>query len=406
MPYTYPKELGEHHVNEVCPEVVGFHAWNPGLTSNSPSRSTMMSSHASQHLVISGAELPYTISGVETEYAKYTTSDRVEHDSTVFQVIDRYPKGVSENSLKFNPEKLVIVVDEETGRYDVVIIPYFKSYHQYFGYQNKLSSQLDTLRPGDRLSKDSVLGDTPANIGQFHTMTTNLNCMLASADVVAEDSVLISEEALEKLKYRVYERRSASVGMRKFPVNRGSANEYKAFIDIGDYTDDDGAIMFLREYAEGLSPVTMSRSSTRNVNYAFDEAIYARQGSRGRIVDIRVIGNADTVSALPPQMAVQFEKYRQAYIRHCEELLVCERRIQQESLKRYGTDKPLLTDKLHSLFVKARAVTDHRRQNMDKPLQFIMNKNPLDEYYVEFIIEYELKPTIGGKLASMNGDPT
>lgn len=404
IPYAYPNGLAPHQINEIMPETVGFHAWNPFLTSNSPSRSTMMSSHMSQCLVISGAELPYTLSGVETEYAKYTTSDRVPFNATVVQVIDRYPRGAGENSLGFNPETLVIVVDEQTGVYDVISVPYYKSYHQYFGYRNKLSDELATLRPGSRLGQDEVLGDTPGNVGGFHTVTTNLNCMLASADVVAEDSVLISQEALEKFKYNVYERRSASVGMRKFPVNIGRIGEYKCFPEIGDYTEEDGSIMFLRDYVEGLAPVMMSRSSTRNVNYIFDEAIYARQGHRGRIVDIKVIGNADTVSALPPEMAVQFERYRQAYIRFNEELLACERRIQQESLKKFGTEQPELSARLHSMLVTARAICDHKRNHQDKPLQGIMNKNPLDEFYIEFVVEYELTPTKGGKVTSINGD--
>lgn len=405
IPYAYPPELAPHQINEVCPETVGFHARNPCLVGNSPSRSTMMSSHMSQCLVIDGVELPWTLSGVETEYAKYTTSDRVPFDAVVFQVIDRYPAGVGENALGFNPETLVIVVDEQNGVYDVISVPYYKSYHQYFGYRNKRSDEMATLRPGSRLGKDDVLGDTPGNVGGFHSVTVNVNCMLASADVVAEDSVLMSQEIIdEKFTYRVYERRQASVGMRKFPVNIGAIDEYKCFPDIGEYTTTAGDIMHLRDYIPGLAPVMMSRSSTRNINHAFDEAIYARQGHRGRIVDIRVIGNADTISALPPQMAVQFEKYRQAYIRFNEELLACERRIQIESEKRFGKPKPDLSDRLHSMLVTARAVTDNKRNHQDKPLQGIMNKNPLDEYYIEFVVEYELKPTVGGKVTSINGD--
>ena len=215
------KILGSHQENEISPEVIGFHAWNPFVTSNSPSRSTMMSSHASQHLVISGAELPYVLSGVEVEYSKSTTSERVPFDARVFQALDRYPKTIAGGSLPFNPETTVIIVNDETGLYDVINVPYYKSYHQYFGYRNKLSDQLKNITPGMKLAEDTILGDTPANIGGFHTMTTNLNCMLGSADIVAEDAILLNEDALDKLKYHVYERRTASVGSKKFPVNIG-----------------------------------------------------------------------------------------------------------------------------------------------------------------------------------------
>ncbi len=399
------RELGEHQINEMTPEVLGFHATNSFITNNSPSRNTMYSSHASQHLVISGAEIPLVLAATEVEYSKYTTSERVPFDARVFQAIDRYPKGIGSGSLGFNPETVVILVDDETGLYDVVSVPYYKSYHQYFGYRNKLSDQLKNISPGMKLAKDTTLGDTPGNIGGFHTMTTNLNCMLASTDVVAEDAILVNEEALEKLKYHVYERRSASVGVKKFPVNIGGDGSYKAFYDIGEYTDDDGALMYLREYVDGLSPVTMSRSSTKVINYAFDEPIYARQGHHGRIVDIKVIGNADTISALPPQMAEQFEKYRQAYIRFNEELLLCERRIYKEAFSKFGTNTPNFSPALKSMLVHARGICDHKRRAVnEKPLQGIMNKEPLDEYYIEFVVEYELKPTLGAKLTGQNGD--
>lgn len=399
------RELGEHQINQLRPEVVGFHAWNPFLSNNSPSRSTMMSSHVSQHLVIDGAELPYVLSGVEVEYSKYTTSDRVPFDARVFQTIDRYPRGIGKGSLGFNPETLIIIVDDETGLYDVVSVPYYKSYHQYFGYRNKHSDQLKNISIGAKLARDTVLGDTPGNIGGFHTFTTNLNCMLASADIVAEDAVLINEDALPKLGYKVYERRSASIGVKKFPVNIGTDENYKGFYDIGEYTEDDGALMWLREYTPGLSPVMMSRSSTKQISYAFDEPVYARQGQRGRIVDIKVIGNADTISALPVQMSEQLEKYRQAYIRFNEELLECERRIGREAYTKFGTNTPNFSKQLKAMLVHARAVCDHKRRlHTEKPLQGIMNKEPLDEYHVEMVIEYELLPTMGAKITGTSGD--
>ena len=164
--------------------------------------------------------------------------------------------------------------------------------------------------------------------------------------------------------------------------------------------------MFLRDYSEGLYPVIMSRSATKNINYAFDEPIYARQGHRGRIVDIKVIGNADTISALPLQMTEQFEKYRQAYIRFNEELLECERRIHREAYTKFGTNAPKFSPALKSMLVHARAICDHKRRPAnEKPLQGIMNKEPLDEYYIEFVVEYELLPTKGAKLTSISGDP-
>lgn len=405
MPFAYPKELAHFQVNELRPEFVGLHARNPGLANNSPSRSTMFSSHESQHLVAENMDIPITLSGTEVEYSKYTTSSRIPFDARVVQVIEKYPRGVSENNLKFNPETIVIIEDVETGEYDYVTIPYHVSYHQYFGYKNQIKDTVKNISPGAFLAKDTVLADTPGNIGKFYTSTTNLNVALIAEAGVAEDGIIICEDVLPRLKFKVYERRTVSLGSRKFPVKiSGGPDEYKCFVDIGDYTDESGALMFLREYAEGISPVLMSKSATQKVDYTFDEPIYARQGFRGKVVDVEVIGNTEMIKCLPPQMAEQFEKYRKAGVLYYEELLRCENKIFRECKSRYNTDRPKLSGRLHRLLVRARALTNHDRGIHKKPVQLLNKKNPLDEYQVTFVVEYEITPDIGFKGTSLSGD--
>lgn len=400
---NFPTELFPYQVNELRPEVLGIHATNPGVSENSPSRSTMYSSHVSQHLVTDGSQIPLLITGTEVEYSKYTTSDRIPFDARVVQVIDRYPRGMTENSLQFNPEKLVVICNDATGLYDVVPVKHYQSLHQYFGYKNKLSDKLDTITSNSRLAKDTVLGDTPANVGDFYTQTVNLNCMLGTPDLVAEDSVIVCEDILHKFTYRVYERRTVSVGAKRFPVafipmENGTL---KSFYDIGDEVPADGALMWTREYIEGLAPVTMSKSFIKKIDYIFDTPTYARQGAKGKVVDIRVIGNTDMIAGLPPELGAQFNKYRQAYRRYCERLLECERRIFAESRKKFGTDRPKFSGRLITMLTDARAFTDNDPR---MALQLLMNKHPIDEFMIEFVVEYELTPTIGGKMTGIFGD--
>lgn len=403
MPFDYPKELLPHQINELRPEVVGYHAFNPGVASNSPSRSTMSSSHTSQHLVVDGTQIPLVLSATEVEYSKYTTSERVPFDARVVAVLDRYPQGIGRDSLNFNPETLVLIADDSRGYYDVISVPYVKSYHQHFGYRNKISDEMESIRPGSLLRADSVLADTPANIGRFYTQSVNVNTVLLSADVVAEDSVLISEEILESFVYRTFERRSASVGSKKFFVNIGNGDNYKCFYDIGEKVPPDAALMFLRDFTEGLSPALMSRRACREVNYTFDEPVYARQGLEGRVVDVIVTGNSHLSANLPEEMTVQLEKYRKAYIDFNQRLLDAEKKIYVDSTKRFGT-KPKLSPDLHRRLVSARGICDENNRKQEKPLQGLLNKNPLDEYRVELVVEYEVTPTNGGKLSSFSGD--
>ena len=397
-------ELPPHLINELRPEFVGVHALNPGLASNSPSRSTMMSSHISQHLVTEHMDIPLTVAGPEVEYSKYTTASRIPCDCTVFDTVDRYPRGMSENSLKFNPETLVFYCDENTGEYNYLVVPYHVSYHQYFGYKNVKSDAISRLTPGSFLKEGTVLADTPGNVGEFYTATTNLNVMLASDAGVAEDGIIVAREALPKLAYKIYEKRTASVGLKKFPVNIGGPDEYRCFPDIGEEVPISGELMYLREYVPGLAPVMMSRRATREVDYTFDEIVYARQGSVGKVVDIQVMGNADTIRALPTEMTAQFEKYRQAGIRFNKAILELEKRMIKDSRQRFGTEYPKINSNLQRLLVDARALTNHDEARMGKSLQLLMNRNVLDEYQIEFTIEYTVIPDIGYKLTSLSGD--
>lgn len=364
----------------------------------------MFTSHWSQRLTTRHMDIPLTLGGPEVEYSKYTTSSRIPCNARIIRVMERYPRIGTGATLGFNPEHLVFFCDEETGEYDFVSVPYHVSLHQYFGYQNVHTDIMNQLRPGALVAKDTVLADTPANIGGFYTSTTNLNVMLASEAGVAEDGVIICEDVLPKLAFDVFETRTFSVGTRKFPLNIGGDGEYKCIPDIGEELPESGAIAWLREYIPGLAAVTMSKRACREIDYTFDEPIYARQGTRGKVVDVKVTGNADTISALPKEMTVQLERYRQALISHYREILDTERAMVRESAQRYGTKYPKITGNLQRLLVEARAMSNHNRDKQNRSLQLLQNRNPLDEYQVTMVIQYTVIPDIGYKLTSTSGD--
>lgn len=401
-----PRKLHPHQINELRPEFVGVHALNPGLASNSASRSTMTSSHLSQHIVHTGLELPSTIAGPEVRYKEHTIAARVQEDCVVIATVDRYPRSAAAGGMKINPDRFVIVQNSEDHTLDVLVLSHFTSMHQYFGYRNVWTDDGRYLPPGTFLAKDTVLTDTPANKGDFYTFTRNMNVALISEAGVAEDGVVICEDVLPLMSYFIYERRTATVGSRKFPVSMGKTadGENKWFPEIGDITSETGEIMRLREHIEGLSPVQLSRRAVETVDYTFDEALYGRQQS-GRVVDVLVIGNTDGPKVLPPAMSGQFERYRTAFVRFNEELLKLEARLIRENIARGGDGRLKIAPDLHRMLVDARAYTNHaRQQHGGMNLQLLQNKNPVDEYQISFVIEYEIIPDIGAKVTGISGD--
>lgn len=402
--------------NELRPEVVSVHAINSFVAHNSPSRSVMMSGHISQHVVIQGSEPQRTQSGMADELGLYTMAVKMPANGRIIQAIARYPQGVGEGSLQFNPETLIIYENDDTKEIDYFVVPYHASYHQFFGYRNEMKEAMNHLVPNTEVAKGTVFADTPAN-KDFHNYTfgRNINVALMSVPGVSEDGIIVSEDVLKHYRFFVYETRTAEVGSKNFPLNLlGGNKEYKIFPDIGEFTRDDGILLMTREYDPDLAPVDMSTSDVQNIDYTFDTALYAREGngttkdgkfvSNGRVVDIKVVSNNDNNRNLPPAMSGQLEKYAKALRRYYQDLLDVETRLTYERKRKFGEAKLKISERLQNLLVEARSIINYQPEKMKGPLNLIYRRAPLDEYSITFVVEYEITPDIGFKLTGVNGD--
>lgn len=401
------------YINELRPELVGIHAINFGIAHNSPSRSQMTGSHLSQKLVIQGSEPSRTQTGAEQEFGKSTFAVKMPANGRIIQVIERYPRGVSEGSLNFNPETLVIFEHEDTKQIDCFTIPYHSSYHQFFGYKNEMKDGISKLVPHAYISKGTVFCDTPANKNGNYTFGINLNTALMSVPGVAEDGIIIARDVLPKLRFNIYETRTADFGSKSYPrFIYGNM----PFPDIGEYVRSDGLLMAFRTYDEDLAPVEMGINDIHNVDYTFDRCLYAREEQvyvdeqgvshtkRGRIVDIKVIANNEVSRKLPKQIAAPFEKYAKAYRQYYLNLLALEQRLSYERKKKFGDGTLNISPMLQGLLVEARAITNHQSRDLKGTLGLIHRRAPLDEYSIQFTIEYEITPNIGFKLSGLDGD--
>ena len=406
--------MSSTYVNELRPELVGVHSFNFGIAHNSPSRSQMMGSHLSQKLVIQGSEPARTQTGAEHEFGKSTFAVKMPANGRIIQVIERYPRGVSEGSLNFNPETLVVFEHEDTKQIDCFTIPYHTSYHQFFGYKNEMKDGLSKLVPHAYIPKGVVFCDTPAN-KDFHNYTygVNLNTALMSVPGVSEDGIIIARDVLPKLRFNIYETRTADFGSKTHP--RFIYGDMP-FPGIGEEVRPDGLLMAFRTYDEDLAPVEMGINDIHNVDYTFDRCLYAREEQvyadekgvqhikRGRIVDIKIIANNEVSRKLPKQIAAPFEKYAKAYRQYWLNLLALEQRLSYERKKKFGDATLNISPMLQSLLVEARAITNHQSRDLKGTLNLIHRRAPLDEYSITFTIEYEITPNIGFKLTARNGD--
>lgn len=391
--------------NEHRTEFAGVHSLNPFVTFDSSNRSVMMASHFSQRLVVCGATEKRIQTGVEQEFAKHTFSVKMPANGRILKMIDRYPRRMDVNSIPMNPETVVIYEDADTQEIGMVSIPRYNSFHQYFGFEYKMKPAVNKLMVGNFIEKDTIFADSPAVSDEGGFMYgVSLNMAFMSHPAVSEDGVLISESALKKLKFKLYDTRVVEFGANSFPLNLyGTSTNYKPFPEIGEYLREDGLLATLRRYDYDMTPVEMSIFDTCEPDWYFDKSTYVR-GPGGRIVDIKVYHNTNVKNPMPIGIMDGMEKYAKALKSFYQEIIDTERQIRSDRKRKYGDGRISLKPDLHRLTVEGLAVLGEKPQDTRQNLNLTYRDIPLDEYRVEFVIEYEMTPSRGFKATGSHGD--
>lgn len=382
--------------NQLRPDLLNVCALNPWPGNDSSSRVQMFSSHLGQKLVIAGATERLCQTGMESEFAKYTLSVKMPVDGRIIKVIDRHRKTIGIDSIDENPETIVIYEDEKTKEVGIITISKHCSFHQYLGFEYNAQPAINKLVPGQFIAKDTVFLDSPAVTDDGgYKYGIEMNMAFMSHPAVSEDGILISEDVLHKFNFKTYESRTVEWGARNFPLNLyGTVDNFKPFPDIGEYIRDDGILVMLRNGDKNLAPAEQSIYDLMEPDFIFDKAIYVN-GPNGKIVDIRIYHEENAISSTPFGMDKQVSKYDRARRVFYNELLTEWRR-----LKTARGDSLVVTPDFNRLIVEALAMMD---DSTTQKISKLYRRAPLDDYRIEFVIEYTITPTIGFKLTDCHG---
>lgn len=219
--------------NQLHPELANVMSLSPFDGTVSASRKQMFgASHTSQCLVFDRPTPRRIQTGAEIQYGRATFSTKVERDCKVLHVIPFYnDKLVGVDAIRHNPETMLIVEYEDNGEIDCISMKEYFSNHQYFGFPYKNTDAVRRLRggiDGSQYRAGTILQDSPSKRPDGnYCYGINLNVMFASFPEVAEDGVLLSDEVVEWLKIRKYEKRTVPFGSTHFPLNiYGDENNY------------------------------------------------------------------------------------------------------------------------------------------------------------------------------------
>jgi len=380
-------------------ELLGAAALNPFIQHNSSPRGLMMSNHIAQSLVLEKPEKPIIFTGLEEEYGKYAIKKEFEHDSEVIAVIPRYSK------VKLNKEPVewtIIYKDLETGRIDAMIVPYYNKFHPYFGFKFDINKEfIESLFTGDVIPAGTIIAKPPTLMEDgSYSFGVNLNVALMSLDNAAEDAVIISDRALEKLKFRLFETRSITVGEYMFPLNiYGDKDNYKAFPELYEEINETGAVAASRKYRDDLVPGLFSKYDAMQFNPIFDNVVYTR-GEGGRVVDIKVIKSPKKKKTLPKDTDTQFEKYADLLLEYYKNVVNVYENLNKQHKRLTGEDL-VVGFEFHRLVAEAYTIIETSKETARIKKSY--RKEDLDIYRAEFVIEYLIKPTKGFKITDRHG---
>lgn len=369
-------------------------------------------SHIAQALVIKGSTPRRNQTGAEQEYGKATFCTKAEYDCEVLQKFRLYsPGGLDDGSIKHNPMTVLIV--ETIGanperphdrEIDVIVLQDYLSFHQYFGYPLVTKDFVHSLSKGSFIKAGTILQDSPnKHADGNYAQGIGLNTVFASFHPVAEDGVILSEEAVPWLETYKYERRTISWGSTHYPRNTyGDKDNIKIHPDIGEYIREDGLLMALGSYDPNFSAVEMSKNGLMNIGYTHDKLIYVPPG-RGKVVDIRYRHDAAQSINSPAVCNTQAHKYDDAARRFHQSILDFHNTVLR---KRFGNK--IRTSHRYNQFVRnAFSVCQERaprqRGQETEKVQKIYRGSPMDDFTVEITVEYRTTPKVGYKITDLVG---
>ncbi len=379
---------------------------NPFARNDSSNRQYMFGSHISQCIVLNNGNEKPIQTGTEMEFGEHTFKVKMPVNAKVLKVIKRFSQSLTGVSLQYNPETIVIYEDMDNNQISYISLEHFQSHHQHFGFPNKpINENINKIHENAFIEKDTVFMDSPnvSETGEYN-YGIKLETCLMTHPCVAEDAVGINRDTLKKLRFKLYDKRVLSFGKSTFPLNLyGDINTYKIMPDIGEYVREDGLLFASRSYNEDMLGMEMNIYSTQKLNPIFDNPIYTRAG-KGRVVDIKILHNDLDFNIVPENMVHCLMPYIMAQKKYYTEIVEYYKYLKREAKFKYGDDDISISNELHRLIVEALIYLDGHDINIKSPVNRIYRSEPLDDFRIEVVVEYEITPNIGFKITGGRGD--
>jgi DNA-directed RNA polymerase beta subunit len=261
-------------------EILGKGLNQPFNNTNSGSRKMMYNVHFDHRIPVKGQEAPLVGTGMEWQFGEYSSAFiRAEHDSLVIAKIPKYSR---------QPEHhyWLIVLDEITGIMDIIEKIDYLHVTESNGYEYD-TSYISQLEVGDTIYENDVIRKTNSCDDYNNRMDgVNLLTGYIGMDDNTEDSIIISDEAQEKLTTQLIRKLTFIENDNDIPLNiHGDNDIYKIIPDINEEIDD-GIVCSLRREDKAESLFSQAYNRLSDIMMSDEKFI-----SKGKVVDIDIYCN-------------------------------------------------------------------------------------------------------------------
>jgi hypothetical protein len=410
-------ELYPTRPNELHPELMNIASIATSPEQSSIARIQMFGgSHIKQQLNCYNLTESHIFAGPEYRLSEYCFNVTMPNKGRVINALPRYRAGLGGSGVKDNPETILIYeYDREelspdgfpTGRLinelDYVSIPSYFEAHQRFGFMfnHKFKHYPERINEGTILAQSPSISETG-----FWKYGIETNVLPLSLSGIIEDGAIASNEWCEEATAPCIETYVFSFGSKQFPLGTYSkeGEPYKIMPDIGEYVNEDGILVALRDYHEELAPVLMSTRSVHVIDHKYDRLTRVTAGAK--VIDIKVQHDTrfdggvrgkfpNTPEGMTDQVRYYYDQGLEYYRRIMET-------YEQEQKNGYYRGKANLTPKLSRLIFEAQGMLglDGEPNNYIRTFRNAV----IDEWRVEVTIQYDYTPGISSKITGKHGN--
>lgn len=400
-----PRAIG-HHPNQLYPEFLSFQNLNMFSAHDSASRKQMFAGNMPQVLSLLTPTRRKMVTGTEREYGKHCFVVKMPVDARIINTFERIPRGVGRSALRNNPETYVFYENVDTGEYDYMVLPSFRSLHKRFGFEFVYDEEARAmLQPKAYIKKGTVFARprTLTKDGEY-MYGREARTAFMTLPAVIEDGAIVSESFANSMATLCYEERVISCGKDSYGLNLyGDPNipgDYRMFPDIGMKVREDGLVFASRTYNEETAAVEMTPERLRQVEHFFDKPVRATPGSE--VVDVLVQHNptATQINQLPADLCFSPERYDRAHRRFLEQVLELGTYLEGLHKKESQQNTAPFSKKLNRFLADALVYLDPKYKER-RELGYKRVK--LEHWRVTLVLKERILPGMGIKITDTHG---